>query len=376
VRSAIAIDVQARRGAFQLNASATFSASGITVVLGPSGSGKTTLLRVVAGLEKGAIGSIRIGPVYWLDSARKMFLPPHRRAMGFVFQDGRLFPHLTVRGNLDYAERRVRQRPRHLDRDQILRVFHIEKLVDRPATTLSGGEIQRVAIARALLTNPLLLLMDEPLSAFDLPRRSEALSYIERIPRLFGIPIIYVTHAIEEAAQLAETLAIMNNGRIVATGPAADILARLDLAPYLGRFEAGVILNGTVIGEDRAFGISIVDIDGTALQVPSLGMAKGQTVRLRIRARDVSIAMAKPEGLSIRNIMEVRIEEIAEEEGSAFAELRLKAARQMLRARITRRSVSELRLAPGREVFALIKTIAVDRQLIGPHRRGDGEPAR
>ena len=372
MRNAIAIDVQARRGGFKLDASATFSVSGITVILGPSGAGKTTLLRVLAGLEKGAIGSIRIGPLYWLDSAHNVFLAPHRRAMGFVFQDGRLFPHLTVRGNLDYAERRVRQRPRHLDRDQILRVFHIDKLVEQPSTTLSGGEIQRVAIARALLTNPLLLLMDEPLSALDLPRRAEALSYIERIPRLFGIPIIYVTHAIEEAAQLAETLAIMNNGRIVATGPASDILARLDLAPYLGRFEAGVILNGTVIGEDRAFGITIVDIDGTALQVPSLGMAKGQTVRLRIRARDVSIAMAKPQGLSIRNILDVRIEEIAEEEGSAFAELRLKAARQMLRARITRRSVSELELAPGKEVFALIKTIAVDRQLIGPHRRGDG----
>jgi molybdate transport system ATP-binding protein len=264
---------------------------------------------------------------------------------------------------------------RHLDREQILRVFHIEKLVDRPSTHLSGGEVQRVAIARALLTNPLLLLMDEPLSALDLPRRSEALSYIERIPRLFGIPIIYVTHAIEEAAQLAETLAIMNNGRIVATGPAPEILGRLDLAPYLGRFEAGAILDGTVIGEDRDFGMSIVDIDGTALQVPSLGMAKGQRIRLRIRARDVSIAIAKPEGLSIRNVIGARIEEIAEETGSAFAELRLKAARQTLRARITRRSVSELALKPGREVFALIKTIAVDRQLIGPHRPGSGEPA-
>lgn len=369
----IAIDVRARRGSFCLDASAIFSSLDTTVILGPSGSGKTTLLRVLAGLEKQATGSIRVGRDCWLDSTRNVFLAPHRRAMGYVFQDGRLFSHLTVEGNLDFAERRARQRPRQLDREQILRAFHLETLVDQSSATLSGGEIQRVAIARALLTNPQLLLMDEPLSALDLPRRSEALSYIERLPELFGIPIIYVTHAIEEAARLADTLAIMNNGKIIAAGPAPDILARLDLAPYLGRFEAGAILAGRVRGEDAAFGISIVDIDGVALQVPSLGLPSGHKVRLRIRARDVSIATVKPQGLSIRNIMNVRIDEIAEEKGSAFAELRLTTARQVLRARITRRSVNELDLKPGKEVYALIKSIAVDRQLIGGQRGAEGE---
>jgi molybdate transport system ATP-binding protein len=371
--TAIAIDVRARRGSFQLDASARFSLSGITVILGPSGSGKTTLLRVLAGLENRAIGSVRIGDECWLDSTRNVFVAPHRRAMGYVFQDGRLFPHLTVGGNLAYAERRAAQRLRPADREQLVRLLHIGKLLDQPASTLSGGEVQRVALARALLTNPRLLLMDEPLSALDLPHRSEALSYIEHASELFGIPVIYVTHAIEEAARLANTLAIMNNGGFLAAGPAPDILARLDLAPYLGRFEAGAILEGTVMGEDHSFGISIVDIDGEALQVPSLGLPENRKVRLRIRARDVSIATVQPQGLSIRNIMRVRIEEIAEEKDSAFAELRLKAARQVLRARITRRSVSELGLKAGKDVYALIKTIAVDRQLVGGKWRADGD---
>jgi molybdate transport system ATP-binding protein len=374
--SEIVIGVQARRGGFFLDASGTFPLSGISVILGPSGSGKTTLLRVLAGLERQARGSIRVGEEYWLDSGRNIFLAPHRRAMGYVFQEGRLFPHLTVEGNLAYAERRARRLSKQIDRPQILRIFEIEKLLDQPSATLSGGEIQRVAMARALLTNPELLLMDEPLSALDLPRRSEALSYIERVPQLFGIPIIYVTHAIEEAAQLADTLAIMNNGGVIATGRAQDIVSRLDLAPYLGRFEAGAILEGTVMGEDAVFGISIVDIDGAPVQVPGLGLPKAHKVRLRIRARDVSIATVKPEGLSIRNIMNVRIDEIAEEKGSAFAELRLKATRQVLRARITRRSVSELDLKPGKEVYALIKSIAVDRQLIAGHRRSESERSR
>jgi molybdate transport system ATP-binding protein len=369
--SEIAIDVLAERGSFRLAISGTFPLSGVTVLLGPSGSGKTTLLRVLAGLERQASGSIRVGHDHWLDSPRSVFLAPHRRPVGYVFQDGRLLPHLTVEGNLAYAERRARPTSRKMDRPQVLRIFELEKLLGQPSGTLSGGEIQRVAVARALLTNPQLLLMDEPLSALDLPRRSEALAYIERVPEMFGIPIIYVTHAIEEAARLADTLAIMNNGAVIATGGAQDILARLDLVSYLGRFEAGAILEGVVRGEDSAYGMSFVDIDGAVLQVPSLGLPKTHKVRLRIRARDVSIATIKPEGLSIRNIMNVRIDEIVEEKGSAFAELRLRTARQILRARITRRSVSELDLMPGKEVYALIKSIAVDRQLIAGHRRAE-----
>jgi molybdate transport system ATP-binding protein len=364
----IAIDVRARRGSFNLKAVAKFSLSGITVILGPSGSGKTSLLRVLAGLERQATGTIRVGDDCWMESPGKM-LAPHLRAVGYVFQDGRLFAHLTVEGNLNYAERRARHRPRWFDRARVVEAFALERLLRQRSTSLSGGELQRAAIARALLANPQLLLMDEPLSALDLPRRSEALSYIERVPELFGIPIIYVTHAIEEASRLADRLAIMNEGEILAAGPAADILARLDLAPYLGRFEAGAILEGTVTDRDAEFGISTVEIDGAALQVPSLGFAIGEKVRLRIRARDVSIALARPELVSIRNIMKAYIEEIVEEKGTAFAELKLKAVRQALRARITRRSVSDLDLKPGTEVYALIKTIAVDRQLIGAYRR-------
>jgi molybdate transport system ATP-binding protein len=369
----LTFDVQAVRGSFRLHANGIFSLSGIIVILGPSGSGKTTLLRVLAGLEARASGRIRLGQEDWLDSARSIFVRPHQRAVGYVFQDGRLFTHLSVKGNLDYAERRTKSRAPMFERSQILQVLDIGKLLNQASATLSGGEMQRVAIARALLTHPKLLVMDEPLSALDLKRRSEVLSYIERIPELFGIPIIYVTHAIEEAAQLADTLAIMNNGTIVAAGTTAEILSRLDLARYLGHFEAGAVLEGRVVGEDKTYSMSIVDIDGVPLQVPSLGFAVSQRVKLRIRARDVSIATVKPEKLSIRNVIKARIEEVAEEQNSAFAELRLKTARQTLRARITRKSLKELGLEPGKEVYALIKSIAVDRQLIGGHPRGHGE---
>lgn len=371
----MAIAIRARRGGFRLEAKATFTFAGVTVILGPSGSGKTTLLRALAGLERDVHGSIRCGNETWLDSERHQFVPPHRRSLGFVFQDGRLFPHLTVKGNLDYAERRA-PRGRRLDRDQIIDVLQLQSLIGRSSATLSGGEIQRVALARALLTNPKLMLMDEPLSALDLPRRSEALSYIERVPEIFGIPILYVTHAMEEAARLGHRVAVMNDGKILAIGETADILSRLDLAAYLGRFEAGAVLEGIVKGEEPNFGISLVDVDGDLLQVPSLGLAKSQKVRLRIRARDVSIATTRPEGLSIRNVIATRIAEIVEEKGTAFAELRLQGRRQVLRARITRLSVSELKLTPGREVYALVKSVAVDRQLLDGRRRMEaGESA-
>jgi molybdate transport system ATP-binding protein len=369
--SEVAVNVEAYRGSFELDATAAFSLRGITVILGPSGAGKTTLLRVIAGFERDAFGRIRVGEEEWLDSGRGLFVAPHQRALGFVFQDGRLFPHLTVKGNLDYAARRVRAREIP-DRQQILRIFHLENLLDRWPATLSGGEVQRVAIARALLAAPKIMLMDEPLSALDLARRSEALSYIERIPQVFAIPVLYVTHAIEEAARIADCLAVMNNGRILAIGETGDVLSRLDLAPYLGRFEAGAVLEGMVTAEDRKFGISIVDIDGVPFDVPSLGLPKAQKVRLRIRARDVSIATTKPQGLSIRNVIGARIEEIAEEQGTAFAELRLRAERQVLRARITRASVSELKLEPGRDVYALVKSVAVDRQLLHGTRSDEG----
>jgi molybdate transport system ATP-binding protein len=205
--------------------------------------------------------------------------------------------------------------------------------------------------------------MDEPLSALDLPRRAEALAYMESVPRLFGIPVIYVTHAIEEAARLATTLAVMNEGRLAAIGPTQDILARLDLSAQLGRFEAGTILEGTITGEDRPYGMSLVTVEGNVLQVPSLGLETGARVRLRIRARDVSLALSRPADISIRNIVRATIAEIAEEKDSAFAEVRLQAGSQALRARITRKSVHELALKPGRGVHALIKSIAVDRQL-------------
>lgn len=371
--SGIAVQVEVQLGKFSLMVNALFPGAGTTVVLGPSGAGKTTLLRIIAGLERKATGSIQIANEYLMDTSRGIFVPPHRRAVGYVFQDGRLFPHLSVRGNLDYARKRAREGVGSSTAEQIVRIFHIEHLLERSPSNLSGGEIQRVAIARALLTNPRLLVMDEPLSALDLPRRAEVLAYLETVPRLFGIPVIYITHAIEEAARIAMTLAIVNDGRIIAVGPASEILARLDLSMYLGRFEAGTILEGIIADIDQAYGMSLVETEGTMLQVPSLGMEKGSRVRLHIRARDVSLALSKPKDISIRNIIRATIAEIAEEKDSAFAEVRLQTGSQALRARITRRSLNELALKPGQEVHALIKSIAVDRQLYGGRERHEAD---
>ena len=362
------IDARGRLGDFRFDIATAIPATGTTVVIGQSGGGKTTLLRVIAGLERSAEGVVRMDGDVWLDTGRRRFVPPHRRAVGYVFQDGRLFPHLTVRGNLDYAEKRRRAGPPVADRRRIERTFDLSTLLSRSASNLSGGEIQRVAVARALLTNPKLLVMDEPVSALDFQRRAEALAYIEAVPQVFGIPVVYVTHAIEEAARLADTLAIVESGRIVAIGEVREILARLDLSPYLGRFEAGTVLTGTVRGEDAPYGMTFVEIEGNVLQVPIVGLTPGSGIRLRIRARDVSLAIARPAEISIRNIIPATIVEIAEESGSAFAEVRLACGAQALRSRITRRSVHELGLAPGRRVHALIKTIAVDRQLFAPAR--------
>ena len=364
----LAMDVRGSFGSFEARFATELPSEGITVILGPSGAGKTTLLRIVSGLEAEATGSIRMNGESWLDTARNWFVPPHRRGVGYVFQDGRLFPHLNVAGNLDYAERR-RRTGAAPDRRHIERVFDIADIPGRDVATLSGGEAQRVTIARALLTNPKLLVMDEPLSALDLPRRAEALRYIEAVPRTFGIPVIYVTHAIEEAAQLASTLVVVDHGAVVANGPTSDIMARLDLSQLLGHFEAGTVLEGTIEGEDAQFGLSLVAIEGTTFQIPRVERATGSPIRLRIRARDVSLALSPPREISIRNIIAAKVTEVVEEQGTAFAEVRLIAGSQALRARLTRRSVHELGLAPGSAVHALIKSIAVDRQLDSGDRR-------
>lgn len=348
----IRFDLSLSHGSFTLDARAQVPASGITAIFGPSAAGKSTLLRALAGLDVSS-GSFTMGDD---DLAA---LPAHQRGVGVVFQDARLFQHLSVAGNLDYAARRARAGT--LTRELIVEALGLAPLLSRNVAGLSGGERQRVAIARALSTQPRLLLMDEPVSALDLPRRAEILGLIESLPRRFGIPVFYVTHAIDEVARIADHVLLMREGRIAIAAPVADVFADPRLDDFTGHFEAGSLLEAVVQSEDKAFGLTLVAVDGVELAVPVSGLKKRARVRLRIRARDVAIAVKKPSGLSIRNVIPARIAQIRED--GAHAELFLEAGGQVIRARITRASAHELKLKPGMKVHALLKTIAVDRQL-------------
>lgn len=355
-----------RRGDFIYRLNHSLPLDGITALFGPSGCGKTTALRAIAGLETGCTGRIALGDIAWLDNAVNRNIPAHRRGIGFVFQDARLFDHLNVAGNLRFAERRASTGGPMVARKQVLEVFELGGLLKRSVADLSGGERQRVAMARALLSRPRLLLMDEPLSALDLPRRAEIMGYIEALPSMFDIPVVYVTHAIDEVARLASHLALMDDGQIVASGPVQQVLARLDLPPLTGRFEAGVVLDGRIVAQDEQYALTTLDIGGQMLVVPHLDLPHGETIRLRVRARDVAIAFTEPHNLSVRNILNATVSEIAAEPGTAFAEIRMSLGTQDLRARITRKSVDELHLKPGLPVFALVKSVTLDRRLLMP----------
>ncbi len=360
------LDCRFARGSFAAHFAAGLDLDGITGVFGPNGAGKTALLRVIAGLDREVAGTVRFNGETWQDSANRIFVPAARRGVGLVFQDGRLFSHLSVDGNLAYGERRASPHGPAIAREEVIEAFMLGGLLDRDPATLSGGEAQRVAMARALMARPRLLLMDEPLAALDNPRRADILAYIERVPEIFAVPVLYVTHAIDEVVRLASNLVLVEAGRFVASGPTAQVLSRLDLPPLTGRFEAGVAIDGVVAGSDADYALTRVDIDGAELVVPRLDFPAGHRVRLRIRARDVSLALQRPEGISFRNILAATVEEIAPEEDTAFAEIRLKLGSQTLRARLTRKSADELQLRQGLEVFALIKGVALDRRLLLP----------
>jgi len=356
------VDVRVRYPEFELDVAQSFSGEGITALFGPSGCGKSTLLRVIAGFERGAEGRVTFGEETWLDGRSRV--APHRRGVGYVFQDARLFPHLTARGNLDYAHRRAARTPAHYSFDDVVEVLDLVPLFGRRAGQLSGGERQRVAIGRTLLARPRLLLMDEPLAALDTRRKGEILPYIARLPIAFGIPIVYVTHALEEVTQLGDRIVALAAGRVVATGGVAETLERLDLSDVQGRFEAGTMLLGRVTGHDHALHLTRVDLGGAVLELPEIGLKEGAGIRLRVRARDVSLARSRPEGLSIRNILDARVLAIASETETAFAEVLLDIGGQHLRARITRAAVQDLGLAEGQPVFALIKSVSFDRQAL------------
>ena len=360
----LALDVRIDYPDFDLDFSHRFELDGITALFGASGSGKSTLLRIVAGLERRSEGRIGFGNETWLDTGRRIFVSPHRRGVGYVFQDARLFPHLSVEGNLRYAMKRSARIEGLIDTDGVVSALDLGALLPRRPASLSGGERQRVAIGRTLLTRPRLLLMDEPLAALDVRRKADILPYIERLPSTFGVPVIYVTHAIDEVTRLARRMVVLTGGRKVADGSVEEVLERLDLQPATGRFEAGVVLTARIASHDRRFRLTRLDHHGQAIDMPMVDMPPGSEVRLRVRARDVSLATERPGNISVRNILSGIVVRIDEETDTAFAETLVDIGGARLRARITRAAVSELSLAPGSPVFALVKSIAFDRRAL------------
>ncbi|WP_128001742.1 molybdenum ABC transporter ATP-binding protein [Piscinibacter defluvii] len=346
-----------RRG-FRLDVALVLPARGVTALFGPSGCGKTTVLRALAGLERAA-GRVAFGTEVWQDDAAGRFVPTHRRAIGYVIQEAALFPHLDVRRNLAYGLDRVPAAARRIALDQAVDLLGLGALMNRRPETLSGGERQRVAIARALATSPQLLLMDEPLAALDARRKSELLPYLDQLHARLQLPVIYVSHSIDEVARLADHLVLMEAGRVLADGPLADMLARLDLPVAFGD-DAGVVLDAVVAERDAHWQLARLDVaPGCAIWARDHGLPIGRRVRLRVLARDVSLACTAQTGTSIGNQLHGTVEAIADDAHPALALVRVRVGTAGVVARLTRRSAHALALAPGQPVWAQVKTVAL-----------------
>ena len=342
------------------------SDAGITALFGRSGSGKTTLVNAIAGLVRPDRGEIEVNGVCLFESTRGIDVPVERRRVGYIFQEGRLFPHLTVRQNLLYGRWFAPQAEAGDDLDRVADLLGIGSLLQRRPARLSGGEKQRVAIGRALLAHPRLLLMDEPLASLDEARKAEILPYIERLRDQSRIPIVYVSHSIAEVARLASNVVLLSEGRVAAVGPTSEIMQRLDLFPLTGRAEAGAIVEATVERHDEQFGLTELRSRAGLWKLPRLDAPIGGRLRLRVRARDVMIAKSAPTDLSALNVLPGIVSGIGAHDGP-IVEIRLDCSGEALIARLTRYSVERLGLAPGAPVFALVKSVALDRRsLSGP----------
>jgi molybdate transport system ATP-binding protein len=342
------------RPGFRLDVGLTLPARGVIALFGPSGSGKTTLLRCVAGLERAA-GELQVDGVVWQNAMT--WVPTHLRPIGYVFQEASLFAHLSVLGNLRYGLARSRAAAGN-SLDQAIALLGIGALLERQPERLSGGERQRVAIARALAVAPRLLLMDEPLAALDLARKQEILPYLERLHDELAIPILYVSHAADEVARLADHLVVLDTGRALASGPLAQTLARLDLPIRLGE-DAATVLDTEVAAIDARWHLARLDFAGGSLWARDAGLPVGRRVRVRILARDVSLALAPPGPSSIQNLLQGRVDAIADDAHPGSALVRVAVGNATLLARVTQRAVAQLSLAAGLELWVQVKSVAL-----------------
>lgn len=355
------VAVTHQQGDFRLDVAFRGAVSGVTALYGPSGAGKTSIVNMVAGLSRPDAGKIAINGLCLFDSARGIHLPPEKRRIGYVFQDGRLLPHLSVKSNLTYGMHRTPVDRRFVEFDQVVDLLGIRHLLDRRPARLSGGEKQRVAIGRALLTSPAMLLMDEPLASLDANRKSEVLPFIMRLGREFSIPILYVSHAMDEILNLADHMVMIHDGRIAAAGNLETLLSRSDLQPYFGRNDSGAVISTVVETPCDSFGLTHLKFGNQILKVMHISAGKGESMRVRIPARHVAIAMEAPVRTSFQNIFPGKILEIVDHD-QPFVDVRLDAG-ATLWARITRQSFLELSLEIGQSVFALIKSVTVS---LGP----------
>jgi molybdate transport system ATP-binding protein len=354
----LAIDIKHRLGSFELDA--RFGAgSGLVALFGRSGSGKTSVINIIAGLIRPEHGQVTVEGVTLVDAARGIFVPSHRRRIGYVFQEARLFPHLTVRQNLLYGRWFAPRTGRGDDLDRVVDLLGIGGLLDRRPGRLSGGEKQRVAIGRALLAAPRVLLMDEPLASLDEARKAEILPYIERLRDEGGVPIVYVSHSLAEVARLASTVVVLAEGRVAAIGPIHEIMQRLDLFPLSTRPEIGALIEAVIERHEEASGLTVLQSRAGRWRLPRLAMPVESRVRISVRALDVMLAKTAPVDISALNVMSGVVVEVRADSGPVV-DVRLDCSGETLIARLTRYSMERLDLKPGAAVFALIKSVAVD----------------
>jgi len=345
------------RGNFNLDVDLNLPGRGITALFGHSGSGKTTCLRAMAGLERAPEAYFAVGDEVWQDEARRHFVPPHQRAIGVVFQEASLFPHLSVLGNMEFGQKRASAVKARFAVPEIARLLGIEHLLERSPKQLSGGERQRVAIARALLAEPRILLMDEPLAALDLKRKLEILPYLERLHSELAIPIIYVSHAPDEVARLADHLVLLDDGRVVASGPLNSVLSRIDL-PATFADDAGVVIEAAV-AEHEADELTRLEFPGGKIYVSRRHEPVGTPLRCRIHARDVSLALIPQAQTSILNCVSAVVVDLAPTDTPGHVLVKLEVTGEPLLARITKRSAENLGIRPGLTLSAQIKAVAL-----------------
>ena len=361
VRSGLEVEVRRRLGGFTLDVGFRAPASGVTAIFGASGAGKSQLLAAIGGASRPDGGRIALDGRVLFDSRARIDLAMERRAIGWVFQDGRLFPHLSIEANLRYGARRARGRDAGVRFDALVEALGIAPMLARWPADLSGGERQRVAIGRALLAQPALLMMDEPLAALDLPRRAEILPYLERLKSLTPLPILYVTHALSEVVRLADHLVVLEQGRVLAGGPLAEVLAREDLPILAARPDAAVAFDAGVVGHDDARGLTRLSLGDATLLTPRLPLPVGARVRAAVLARDVLLASEPPRGLSARNVLPARVEALSPSRGDGvvLVRVRLQGGPAVLAA-ITRDAVHTLGIASGVCVYAVVKSVAIE----------------